>query len=242
VNLARSLAKLLTQPTGLIGALCLSVALPLPACKNTPPDGTSNPPGSEEAGKRGKRKRGDDGGAEGGEEGGEEGGAAEPPKSCDAKVADTPTALFGDQVLVRPPINVEIVEDNPTFATTFTSGGFVSACEATVDRMSLFVFQNDKKKNVKAYMDEVINTMLANSGFKNGTRGKNHVESEVQLDTEIEYPAGDGAPPAKLYISVKKLYQFALVVVYQTRPDEFGALLPTFKASAESLIVLPPDA
>lgn len=236
MKLARSLAKL---PVSL--ALCLSVALPLPACKNTPPDGTSNPPGSgEEVGKRGKRKRGDDG-AEGGEEGGEEGGA-EPPKTCEAKVADTPTALFGDQVLVRPPINVEIVEDNPTFATTFTSGGFVSACEATVDRMSLFVFQNDKKKNVKAYMDEIINTMLAGSGFKNGTRGKNHVETEVQLDTEIEYPAGDGAPPAKLYISVKKLYQFALVVVYQTRPDEFGALLPTFKASAESLIVLPPDA
>lgn len=237
MKLFRSSAKLASS------AVCLCLALPLPACKNTPPDGTSNPPGSEEIGKRGKRKRGDDGGAEGGEEGGgEEGGAAEPPKSCEAKVADTPTALFGDQVLVRPPVNVEIVEDNPTFATTFTSGGFVSACEATVDRMSLFVFQNDKKKNVKAYMDEVINTMLANSGFKNGSRGKNHVESEVQLDTEIEYPAGDGAPPAKLYISVKKLYQFALVVVYQTRPDEFGTLLPTFKASAESLIVLPPDA
>jgi hypothetical protein len=223
-------------------AFCFSVVLALPACKNTPPDGTSNPPGSEDGvSKRGKRKRGGDEGGEGGEEGGDEGGK-EPPKSCDAKVADTPTALFGDQVLIRPPINVELVEDNPTFATTFTSGGFVSACEATVDRMSLFVFQNDKKKAVNAYMDEVIGTMLANSGFKGGNRGKNHVESDVQMDTEIEYPAGDGAPPAKLYISVKKLYQFTLVVVYQTRPDEFGALLPTFKASAESLIVLPPDA
>jgi hypothetical protein len=234
VNLARLSA---------ISAISFSLGLAIPACKNTPPDGTSNPPGSGDAvGKRGKRKRGGDGGAsDGGEEGGEEGGG-EAPKSCEAKVADTPTALFGDQVLIRPPINVELVEDNPTFATTFTSGGFVSACEATVDRMSLFVFNNDKKKNVKAYMDEVIDTMLANSGYKGGTRGKNFVESDVQLDTEIEYPAADGQPPAKLYISVKKLYQYALVVVFQTRPDEFGALQPSFKASAESLIVLPPDA
>jgi hypothetical protein len=233
VKLARFIAS---------SALCFSVALVIPACKNTPPDGTSNPPGgSDGSGRRGKRNRGGGGEtSDEGDEGGEAGGA--PPKSCDAKVADTPTALFGDQVLIRPPVNVELVEDNPTFATTFTSGGFVSACEATVDRMSLFVFENDKKKAVKTYMDEVINTMLANSGYKGGSRGKNFVENEVQLDTEVEYPAADGQPPAKLYISVKKLYQYTLVVVFQTRPDEFGALQPSFKASAESLIVLPPDA
>lgn len=226
-----------------VSVICFSFALAVPACKNTPPDGTSNPPGSGDAvGKRGKRNRGGgDGGASGDEGGGEEGGG-EAPKSCEAKVADTPTALFGDQVLIRPPINVELVEDNPQFATTFTSGGFVSACEATVDRMSLFVFQNDKKKSVKAYMDEIINQTLANSGYKDGTRGKTFVDTDVQMDTEVEYPAADGQPPAKLYISVKKLYQYALVVVFQTRPDEFGALQPSFKASAESLIVLPPDA
>jgi hypothetical protein len=231
VNLARSIA---------VSAISFSFALAIPACKNTPPDGTSNPPGSEEGGKRGKRKRGGNDGGEGGEAAGEDGGS-EAPKSCDPKVADTPTALFGDQVLIRPPVNVELVEDNPQFATTFTSGGFVSACEATVDRMSLFVFENDKKKNVKAYMDEVIGTMLANSGYKGGSRGKDFVETDVQLDTEVEYPASDGQPPAKLYISVKKLYQYTLVVVFQTRPEEFGALQPSFKASAESLIVLPPE-
>ena len=223
---------------------CFSLAVAFGACKNDRPDGSSNPPG-EGGGKRAKRnkrnKGGDDGG-DGGETadgGGDDGG--EPAKSCDPKVADTPTALFGDQILIRPPINVEIVEDNPTFATTFASGGFVSACEATVDRMSLFVFQNDKKKAVKAYMTEVID-MLQKNGYKGGSRGKDFVESEVQLDTEMEYPASEGQPPAKLYISVKKLYDYTLVVVFQTRPDEFTALQPTFKASAESLIVLPPDA
>lgn len=226
-----------------VSVICFSFALAVPACKNTPPDGTSNPPGSGDAvGKRGKRNRGGgDGGASGDEGGGEEGGG-EAPKSCEAKVADTPTALFGDQVLIRPPINVELVEDNPQFATTFTSGGFVSACEATVDRMSLFVFQNDPKKKLGTYLDEVVNEMLPKSGYQNGTRDKNYLETDTDAHTGVEYPAADGAPPAKLYIAVARRFDNVFVILYQTRPDEFVVLKPTFEESAKSLLVIPPDA
>ncbi|MEM6294200.1 MAG: hypothetical protein AAGA54_23185 [Myxococcota bacterium] len=231
-------------------ALCLGLLAPLAGCDKNKPDGTTNPPtgdGAVAAASGGATDpadadAGDAGAADGGGDAGD-GGAAEPaaPK-CDAKVADTPTALFGDKVLIRPPVNVEIVEDTPVFAQTYASGGFVSACDATIDKMYLFVFENDKKKDASTYMEEVIGEMLVKNGYTGGTRGKNYAESATQVDTEIEYPAGNGAPPAKLYVSVKKLYDNTLVTVFATRPDEFGALAPSFQESAASLIVLPPDA
>lgn len=228
-------------------ALCLGL-LALPGCDKGKPDGTSNPPGGggaaiSDAGDTSDPTDDGSGSDPSGDasDGGD--GAAEPAAAkCAAKVADTPTALFGDKVLIRPPINVELVEENPTFAQTYASGGFVSACDATVDKMYLLIFENDKKKDAEAYMVDTIGGALVSAGFKGGTRGKNFVESATQVDTTVEYPAGDGAPPAKLYVSVKKLYDNTLVTVFVTRPPEFDTLAPTFQESAASLIVIPPDA
>ncbi len=228
--------------------LCLGLLAPVGGCNKNKPDGTSNPPGGDGpavasggATDPGSDAGGDEGSGDAGDSGGDS-GAAPAAAACKAKVADTPTALFGDKVLIRPPVNVELVEDNPTVAKTYASEGFVSACDATVDRMFLFVFENDKKKDAGKYMEEVIDEMLVKNGYTGGTRGKNFAESAVQVDTEVEYPAANGAPPTKLYVSVKKLYDNTLVTVFATRPDEFGALAPSFTESAASLIVIPPDA
>ncbi len=227
--------------------LCLGLLAPLSGCDKNRPDGAAQPPGGDGAVAAttdgASDGSGDDSGgaSDGGDSGGDTG--AEPaPAACDAKVADTPTALFGDKVLIRPPLNVELVEENPTMAQTYASGGFVSACDATVDKMYLLVFPNDKKKDAATYMVETIDGALVAAGYANGTRGKNFVESATQVDTAVEYPAGEGAPPAKLYVSVKKLYDNTLVTVFVTRPAEFDTLAPTFQESAASLIVLPPDA
>ncbi|MCR9164208.1 MAG: hypothetical protein ACE37F_17745 [Nannocystaceae bacterium] len=226
--------------------LSLGLLAPLAGCDKNKPDGAAQPPTGADA-VAATTDGGSDGSADTGDTGdagdGGDGGTTEPaaPK-CDAKVADTPTALFGDKVLIRPPLNVELVEENPTMAQTYASGGFVSACEATVDKMYLLVFPNDKKKDASVYMTETIDGALVAAGYKDGTRGKNFVESATQVDTSVEYPAGDGAPPAKVYVSVKKLYDNTLVTVFVTRPAEFDVLAPTFQESAASLIVLPPDA
>ncbi len=228
--------------------LCLGLLAPLSGCDKNKPDGAAQPPGGDGAVAATTDGSSDGSGAESGgasdgdDGGGGDSGDAPAAKACDAKVADTPTALFGDKVLIRPPMNVELVEENPTMAQTYASGGFVSACDATVDKMYLLVFPNDKKKDAAAYMVETIDGALVAAGYANGTRGKNFVETATQVDTAVEYPAGDGAPPAKLYVSVKKLYDNTLVTVFVTRPAEFEALAPTFQESAASLIVLPPDA
>lgn len=222
--------------------LSLSLGLGLAACGPDKPAGSSNPPEDGNATPSAGEGGGDDGAASAADEGGGgDDGAAAATAKCDAQVASTPTSLFSDRVLIRPPVNVVLVEDSPMFATTYQSGGFVSACDGTVDRMSVFVFQNDAKKTLGTYASEVIDDMLPKSGFSGGTRGSNHVDTATDLHTDVEYPAGDGSPPAKLYIGVTRKLDLVLVVIYQTRPDEFGVLMPTFKESANSLLVVPQD-
>lgn len=157
------------------------------------------------------------------------------PKPCEAQVADVPTSLFGDRILIRPPVNVELVEDNPTLATTFST--FVSTCDATVDRMSLFVFGNDKAKSLSSYYDEFRDT-LTKSGYSNGT-DTTISESGLELMRAIEFPAADGNPPAKVLVAVSRKQDNVFVVFYQTQPDQWPGLSNTFVASARTLLVVP---
>jgi hypothetical protein len=224
--------------------LVLALSVPVGGCDKNKPDGTTPPTtGGDTAATGGGDSggSGSDSGGSGGDSGGETGDKPETPaKTCEAKVADAPTALFDENVLIRPPINVELVEDNPTKAEAVVSGGFVSACEATVDRMSLFVFANDAKKSAKVFADEFLEN-LAKGGFTGGTKSSPIVETNDELDLSVEFPAAGGQPASVLYIAVRRRHANFFVIVYQTRPGEFAALKPTFTASAKSLLVKKPS-
>jgi hypothetical protein len=225
----------------LFSAVLLALSIGPTACNKQKPEGT-NPPEDGDGkqarrGGRGKKGNDDGGGAEGGGEEGDGGG--EPAQSCEAKTADAPTPLFGEKVLIRPPINVDIHEENPTFAVAQTTGGFVSACEGTVDRMTMLVFQNDKKKKLSVYADEFY-TALEKNGYTGGTRAPAVVDSDTDHAFVAEYPAAGGQPASKMYIALKRRQDVIIALTYQTRPEEFPKLEPTFKASADSLLVAPP--
>ncbi|MBK6916375.1 MAG: hypothetical protein IPH07_03145 [Deltaproteobacteria bacterium] len=228
--------------------LALALSLGLACDSKNKPDGT-NPPdstgsvsggGSSDASGGGSGDTSDASG--GGDGGGGDGGTTTPdkPKTCDAKTADKPAALFGERVLIRPPVNVELVEDNPTMAVAQVSGGFVSACDATVDRMTILVFENDKKKSAKDFANEMIDTYLVKGGYTGGTKGTAVVDTANDYDISVEYPATGGNPASVLYIAVRRRHENFFALVYQTRPDEFPLLQPTFKASAATLLVAKP--
>ena len=143
--------------------------------------------------------------------------------------------MFGDRVLIRPPVNVELVEDNPTMATTYST--YVSTCDATVDRMSLFVFANEKSKPLATYLSEFVHT-LDQSGYKGGIEAAISQGNE-ELLTSIEYPPAHGQPAAKVLIAVARKFDNVLVVFYQTQPDQWDGLSGSFVASAKTLLVLP---
>ena len=171
-----------------------------------------------------------------------------PEPECKAEVAD-PALLFGESILMRPPIGVEFLpDDNPTFAQAAMSGGFISACDATIKRVQVFVYANDKTKTLEDYQTD-FKAMLASSGYTGGTTTPVHASTR-ENHVAHEFPASGGQPPSSLYVAALRLegatvpptgkIDNVFIVVYETSPDEYAMLEPTFKASGSSLLVVPP--
>jgi hypothetical protein len=171
--------------------------------------------------------------------GGENGGGAAAPTTCDAKVADTPSLIFADQVMLRPPIGVEFApDDNPMTQTAQMSGGFISACDASVKRVVVSVYQVDKKKKPAKLLEEYL-AVLEKQGFTGGTKSSAYVDTATDYHLSVEYPGGGGAPPTTIYYAVARRADKDFVLAYESSPDEFKLLKPTFEESAKSILHVP---
>jgi hypothetical protein len=232
------LARFSVAPAILFG-LCLGLA---GGCGSKKPAGT-NPPGEDGGGGGGasKPKRGRGGASDGG--GGAvadgDGGATAAPTECGAIVADSPTLIFGDQVMLRPPVGVEFPpDDNPMVQSAFMSGGFVSACDANIKRMMVFVYQVDKKAKPGKRVDEFLKT-LESQGFTGGTKSAAYVDSANDFHVSVEYGGGGGNQATVLYVALARRGDKDFIAVYETSPDDFKLLKPTFEESAKSILIVP---
>jgi hypothetical protein len=227
--------------------LCLGVA---GACGAKKPPGT-NPPGEDggkNGGKRGGGKRGggsDDGGAVAADGGGDGGAAADggdggaAPTSCDAKVADAPSLIFSDLVMLRPPFGVEFApDDNPQVQTAQMSGGFMSACDAMVKRVMVFNYAVDKKKKPPALMEEFIES-LASQGYSGGTKSAPYLDTATDYHLSVEYGGGGGGQATVLYMAVARRGVNDFILVFESDPEEFKLLKPTYEESAKSILLVP---
>lgn len=242
------LARNLVAPAILLG-LCVGFA---DGCGSKKPPGT-NPPGEDGGKKAGGRKANKGGGGGTTDAGGGDGGAvadggdggdggAAAPTSCDAKVADTPTLLFGDQVIIRPPAGVEFpVDENPMVQTAVMSGGFMSACDALVKKMQVFVYEMDKKKKPVKLLDEFL-LALEKNGYTGGTKSSAYLDTATDYHMSIEFPGSGGNPAVTLYLAVARRGDKDFIVWLECDPAELKLLKATFEESAKSLFVVPPDA
>lgn len=219
-------------------AICLGLGFGT-GCKPAKPDGTT-PPGDEggddgggKRAKRGKRgKKGGDGGGEGGGQPTEEELAAQ----CPAEVSDTPTSLFNNQVFIRAPKNVELVEQNPFFAATMSD--FVSACEAMIDRMAVIVLEDvDPKEDLEAKTKVI----FEKNGYVGGTFSKPEIKSDTEVRLTAEFPSDGKSPPAKVYSVIQRKFGKLFLVWYQAQPDQYPGVINSFRESANRLIVVPPE-
>ncbi len=233
------LARFSVAPAILFG-LCLGLA---GGCGSKKPPGT-NPPGEDGGGKKpGKNRqpKGDGGASDGGAvtdagDGGDDGGA---PTTCDAKVADAPTLIFSDLVMFRPPIGVEFPpDDNPMVQTAQMSGGFMSACDAMIKRVMVFVYQMDKKKKPAKLMEEFIKT-LESQGYTGGTQAAANVDTATDYHVAVEYGGGGGSQATALYLAVARRGDKDFILVYESSPEELELLKPTYAESAKSLLLVP---
>ena len=222
-------------------------------CGKKTPEGTT-PPGETGATDDGGGAGGSDAGtgASGGDGGGggEAGGdtktpAGDPPaegpdpsKVCDAEVSDTPKALFGDNVLIRLPKGVELVEQTPFFAR-ITSSNTMSTCDAIVSFAAVGYFQADPSKTPTALRDETLKSARGVEASEitwseETTKGRDY-------SAAYSIPEGKkGEPAIKGWIAFKEKFGNTFWVAYETHPNAWNAVAKSFQESTKRLIIVPP--
>lgn len=218
-------------------------------CGKKTPEGTTPPgeTGSSDATPGGSDGGGSDGGGtdaatppgDGAKPGGEDpaAGGPDPSKVCDAEVSDTPKALFGDNVLIRLPKGVELVEQTPFFAR-ITSSNTMSTCDAIVSFAAVGYFQTDPSKSVINVRDE---TMKAARGFESGDiTWEEEATKNRSYSAAYAVPEGPkGEPPIKGWIAFKESGGNTFWVAYETHPNAWNAVKKSFQESAKRLIIVP---
>lgn len=220
------------------------------SCGKKTPEGTT-PPGETGSGGDASAGGSDAGGGDGG--GGSAGGGdataggaggdapagdapADASKVCDAEVSDTPRALFADNVLIRLPKGVDVVEQTPFFAR-ITSSNTQSTCEAIVSFAAIGYFQTDTTKTVTQVRDETIKARgIDPSGITWGE------ETTKNRDYSASYEVGEGPkgePPIKGWISFKDKAGSTFWVAFETHPNAWNAVKKSFQESAKRLIIVP---
>lgn len=216
------------------------------SCGKKTPDGTT-PPG--ETGSADATAGGGDGGGDatagGGDAGGGDAGAApggetppeggaDPSKVCDAEVSETPKALFGDNVLIRLPKGVELIEDTPFFAR-ITSSTTQSTCDAIVSFAAVGYFQADPSKSVTTIRDETIKARGLDPADakwdEETTKGREYSGS-------YELPEGPkGEPPLKGWLVLKEKAGNTFYAAFETHPNAWNAVKKSFQESGKRLLI-----
>jgi hypothetical protein len=230
----------------------LALGLTAAGCGKKTPEGT-NPPGETGGGGDTAGGGGGDAGGGGGDTagggdaagggdtaggGGDAGGEPQqdPTKVCDAEVGGTPTALFANNVVVRLPKGMELVEENPFFARISTKDT-VSTCDAIINFSAVGYFQADPARDPKKTRDET----LAARGLPAGdaTWSEETVKGRDYTGA-YELPADDkGNPPIKGWMVLKEKNGFTFWYLLETHPNAWNALKKTFQESGKKLLIVP---
>jgi len=159
---------------------------------------------------------------------------AEAGKVCEAEVSD-PKSFFADNVLIRLPKGVELVEDSPIFAR-ITSKNTVSVCDAIVSYAALGYFQSDPKKTMQVIRDE---TIAAARGFQaSEVTWADEAAKNRDLAVSYEVPEGPkGEPPIKGWLVLKERQGVMFWAAFETHPNAWNAMKKSFEESGKRLLV-----
>jgi hypothetical protein len=160
----------------------------------------------------------------------------DPKKVCDAEVSDTPKALFGDNVLIRLPKGVELVEQTPFFAR-ITSSNTMSTCDAIVSFAAVGYFQADPAKTPLVTRDETLKSARGVEASdvtwsEETTKGRDY-------SAAYNIPEGPkGEPAIAGWISFKEKAGNTFWVAYETHPNAWNALKKSFQESTKRLLIV----
>lgn len=161
---------------------------------------------------------------------------ATPP--CEPEVADVPTTLFKDRVLVRLPIGVEVNEAPLAAGSPWARSGaaeMVSACGATVRQVAIGLVPAAEDVALAGVRDEVLARVHALA--PGAIQWQDVRTDERGLDGTYTI-AGEGGPLRGWFVLKRKHGQLVWAL-YEASPEAFEALVPTFRMSSTRLLVLP---
>ncbi|MBL9100287.1 MAG: hypothetical protein JNL82_04970 [Myxococcales bacterium] len=220
------------------------------SCGKKTPDGTT-PPGetggagaSDGGGGGGGDAGGGDAGGGGGDAGAAEGGAEggekppegpDPSKVCDAEVQD-PKSLFADNVLIRLPKGVDLVEQTPFFAR-ITSSNTMSTCDAIVSYAAVGYFDSkDPKKDLKSIRDETISN--ARQVSPGEVTWGDETTKNRDYAASYQIPEGPkGEPPIKGWLVLKERAGIMFWAAFETHPNAWNAVKKSFEESGKRLLI-----
>jgi hypothetical protein len=160
----------------------------------------------------------------------------DPKKVCDAEVSDTPKALFGDNVLIRLPKGVELVEQTPFFAR-ITSSNTMSTCDAIVSFAAVGYFQSDPAKTPLVLRDETLQSARGIepaevTWSEETTKGRDY-------SAAYNIPEGKkGEPAIAGWIAFKEKAGNTFWVAYETHPNAWNAVKKSFQESTKRLLIV----
>lgn len=161
---------------------------------------------------------------------------ATPP--CEPAVADVPTTLFKDRVLVRLPIGVELNEVPLAAGSPWARSGaaeMVSACGATVRQVAIGLVSTARDGALADVRDEVL--ARVHTLAPGAIQWQDVRTDERGLDGTYTI-AGEGGPIRGLFVLKQKHGQLVWAL-YEASPEAFDKLVPTFRTSSTRLLVLP---
>jgi hypothetical protein len=156
-------------------------------------------------------------------------------KECEATLADVPTALFDDSVLVRLPVGVELTEVSPKLAHT-TAKATASACGAVVRYAAVGLLATPPGRAAAEIRDSVL-AEVREAGA--GTLTWSEEMPPGGRYYHGAYTGTIGGAPVKGWFALKERPGSAAWALFEAHPDAFPTLQPTFMQAGKRVLVVP---
>lgn len=148
-----------------------------------------------------------------------------------AAALDPPVDLFNGDVSIAVPQNIALEHPTPFLATNLKD--ISSACDTPM-RMSVMVLEDVASDQS---LDEKATQMLGKHGFTDGTIDAPEIKTTVECRLIGTFPPKGELPAATVYAVLERHGDRLYFVIYRSSPEGFAKLLPSFRASADSMIV-----
>lgn len=171
------------------------------------------------------------GSASGGPSSGTNAGTSVAPAPCQPALDDEPTGLFGFRMLLRLPVGVELMEQNPFYARSVAANQ-ASSCGTPVYFTAIGYLRST------APLTDVRKYVLQLRGLAQAPTfaGESNLGSQLQAIYEVPQ-SQSGAPPLRGWLVLKRDGGWVYWVLLEAHPSNFAALEGTFKAVTSSLMI-----